>query len=408
MIKAEEAFKKQRQQQDMARVTEAMARSIPLTQKLLMQVLKEEKKAKLKSTYHRNAIKAGHIPVYSRIRSLENACNKVQMMVGGQSVDNGIEGGAAENFFAGLKTSSAMELWKEFSGWDDSTEIPKEADIKTFEFAMSSKIISSPNWPALMRAIAKYPDGTREVDWCRLHGKYALCGEILDGSQKCYTKIQHRDLDVTKDLPWGMKIPLNTTYPPQDAKEEGKQALSRIEFNSSSWKAKLCANGTQVPLHTLFKDYSHGFEVASKVAITKEEWTVLHGMVSEESFDLSAHIMSLRASAYANDRNQASAAQGITSSLIRAALPSLTTSPMRKRRIDVSEVAESHHAESRVAESHHAESPVAESHHAESPVEEVKDDAEGKEEPDDKVDGSELCPLPKARPEVDEELPDDM
>ena len=131
-------------------------------------------------------------------------------------------------------------------------------------------------------------------------------------------------------------------------------------------------------------------------------------MVSEESFDLSAHIMSLRASAYAHDRNQASAAQGITSSLIRAALPSLTTSPMRKRRIDDSEVAQSHHAESRVAESHHAESPVAASHHAESPVEEVKDDSEGKEEPDEKVDGSELCEESKARPEVDEELPDDM
>ena len=48
MIKAEEAFKKQRQQQDMARVTEAMAGSIPLTQKLLMQVLKgEEGKAEI-------------------------------------------------------------------------------------------------------------------------------------------------------------------------------------------------------------------------------------------------------------------------------------------------------------------------------------------------------------------------
>ena len=78
MQKAEQAIAAQRHAQDTARVNEAVKKSMMLPNKLLMQMVKEEKKALAKSAYHRNATKVMHIPVYSRVRGLETACNKIK------------------------------------------------------------------------------------------------------------------------------------------------------------------------------------------------------------------------------------------------------------------------------------------------------------------------------------------
>ena len=267
-------------------------------------------------------MRAGQIPVNSRIRALEKACNAVST-----NVEAGNDYGAMPGFFAGLRTNQAMEVFKELTSWDDNTELMvREADIATFEFGMISKIISSPCYVSFMKCVARYAPGTRDIDWVRLHGKYMLDKEYKDEQGEVfYLNVKHRDLDVSMPLPFGMKISKSSTYAIEDL-----PAQVRIEQNSSSLKAKLiCGGGSQVPLAALFKNHQHCFEPVLKQCMSKEEYTILHNMVTDENFDLSAHVMSRRSAAYA-------ATQGsdgdLASSVMRSALPSLTSSPSKRRR----------------------------------------------------------------------------
>ena len=189
-----------------------------LTQKLLILIFKEERRLAARQKIHRNMKKVSQIPCYSKTRCLVQTCEKKKPSD---------TTGAAIGFFSNLRTAAISEIVCELIDWQPDTEIMiKEPDINTFEAAMCFKILESPIYKQFMVDVSKYDAGVKDLDWVRLHGKYALDNEqyCLQTTKYYYYSIKHKNLNVSMPLPLGMRVEKSLTF-----EKAGVPAECRLE-----------------------------------------------------------------------------------------------------------------------------------------------------------------------------------